>query len=80
VLRDKLVSWLTDSGIGIQIIYPNSIHLQPAYAHLGLGEGSFPVAESSRMELLNLPVFPELTTEEQEYVIDRVRAFFEAQG
>jgi dTDP-4-amino-4,6-dideoxygalactose transaminase len=80
VLRDKLVSWLTDSGIGIQIIYPNSIHLQPAYAHLGLGEGSFPVAESSRMELLNLPVFPELTSEEQEYVIDRVRAFFEAQG
>lgn len=78
--RDKLVSWLTDSGVGIQIIYPNSVHLQPAYAHLGLGEGSFPIAERSRLELLNLPVFPELTDEEQEYVIDRVRAFFETHG
>lgn len=79
-IRDALATWLTDSGVGIQIIYPNSIHLQPAYAHLGLGEGSFPVAERSRLEILNLPVFPELTAEEQGYVIDRVRAFFETRG
>ncbi len=78
--RDALRDWLVSSGIGIQIIYPNSVHLQGAYAHLGLKEGSFPVAERSRFEIINLPVFPELTSEEQEYVIERVLAYYEAHG
>lgn len=78
--RDALRDWLVAAGIGIQIIYPNSVHLQGAYAHLGLKEGSFPVAEQSRFEIINLPVFPELTSEEQEYVIDRVLAYYEAHG
>ena len=76
--RDALRDWLVSAGIGIQVIYPNSIHLQPAYKHLGLGPGSFPVAERARDEVINLPVFPELRDDEQEYVIDRVRAFFGA--
>lgn len=78
--RDALHDYLVNAGIGIQIIYPNSVHLQPAYAHLGLKEGSFPVAERGRLEVLNLPVFPELTHEEQEYVIAQVRAYFEQHG
>lgn len=78
--RDALRDWLVDAGIGIQIIYPNSVHLQPAYAHLGLPEGSFPIAEASRFEILNLPVFPELTDEEQDTVIDRVLAYYEQHG
>lgn len=78
--RDSLVNWLTDVGIGIQIIYPNSIHLMGAYRHLGLPEGSFPVAERGRLEVLILPVFPELTDEEREYVIHHVRAYFEKHG
>jgi dTDP-4-amino-4,6-dideoxygalactose transaminase len=76
--RDALRDWLVSSGIGIQVIYPNSVHLQPAYKHLGLGPGSFPVAELARDEVINLPVFPELRDDEQDYVIDRVRAFFGA--
>jgi dTDP-4-amino-4,6-dideoxygalactose transaminase len=78
--RDALVKWLTDAGIGIQIIYPNSVHLMGAYQHLGLREGSFPVAERSRLEVLVLPVFPELTDEEREYVIHHVRNYFEKHG
>ncbi len=78
--RDALRDWLVNSGIGIQIIYPNSVHLQPAYAHLNLGAGSFPIAEQSTREILALPVFPELREDEQEYVIERVRAYFEAHG
>jgi dTDP-4-amino-4,6-dideoxygalactose transaminase len=78
--RDALLNWLVNAGIGIQIIYPNSVHLQPAYAHLGLGEGSFPVAERGRLEVLNLPVFPELTDDEQDYVIAHVRSYFERHG
>lgn len=75
--RDGLRQWLTDAGIGTQVIYPNGIHLQPAYAHLGLGEGSFPIAEEGRHRVLALPVFPELTEEEQETVIDSIRTYFE---
>lgn len=78
--RDALRDWLVNAGIGIQIIYPNSIHLQDAYAHLNLGEGSFPVAEASRHSIINLPIFPELTDEEQEYVIDHVKAYYEQNG
>jgi dTDP-4-amino-4,6-dideoxygalactose transaminase len=78
--RDALYDWLTKSGIGIQIIYPTSVHLQPAYKHLNLPKGSFPVAEQSHLELINLPVFPELTSEEQDYVIAQVRAYFEQNG
>jgi dTDP-4-amino-4,6-dideoxygalactose transaminase len=78
--RDSLRDWLVNSGIGIQIIYPTSVHLQPAYAHLNLGAGSFPIAEQSSFEILNLPVFPELREDEQEYVIERVRAYYEVNG
>lgn len=78
--RDPLRDWLVNSGIGIQIIYPNSVHLQPAYAHLNLGAGSFPIAEQSTRELLTLPVFPELREDEQEYVIERVREYFAVNG
>jgi len=78
--RDALRDWLVNAGIGIQIIYPNSVHLQPAYQHLNLPAGSFPVAEQGRLEVLNLPVFPELTDEEQEYIIAQVRGYFEQHG
>jgi dTDP-4-amino-4,6-dideoxygalactose transaminase len=78
--RDGLRDWLTAAGIGTQIIYPNCVHLQPAYRHLELEEGSFPVAEAARHEILALPIFPELTDEEQEYVIGSVRAYFERRG
>lgn len=78
--RDALYDWMAKAGVGIQIIYPTSVHLQPAYKHLNLPKGSFPVAEHSHLELINLPVFPELTSDEQEYVIAQVRAFFEQNG
>lgn len=78
--RDALRDWLVNAGIGIQIIYPNSVHLQGAYKHLGLKAGSFPIAERSCSEILSLPVFPELTEAEQEYVIEQVLAYFELHG
>ena len=44
------------------------IHLTPAYAHLGLSAGTFPVAERAASEILSLPLYPHLTFEQQEYV------------
>ena len=51
------------------IYYPIPIHRQPAYAHLGYGEGTFPVTERLCSEVLSLPIFPELTATQQDQVV-----------
>ena len=54
--------------MGAGIHYPTPIHLTPAYAHLGLRAGSFPIAEQAASEILSLPLYPHLTFDQQEYV------------
>ncbi|RMG13904.1 MAG: DegT/DnrJ/EryC1/StrS family aminotransferase [Planctomycetota bacterium] len=71
--RDWLVERLAERGIGTGIHYPRPVHLQPAYAHLGLREGSLPEAERAAREVLSLPMFPELTDAEVERVVRAVR-------
>jgi dTDP-4-amino-4,6-dideoxygalactose transaminase len=59
--RDRVLEGMGRREIACGVHYPTPIHLQPAYAHLGLGPGSFPIAERSAREVLSLPMFPELT-------------------
>jgi len=59
--RDRTISYLKDRGIGSGIHYPTPLHLQPAYAHLGLKKGSFPVAEKVVARIVSLPMYAELT-------------------
>ncbi len=66
--RDELVASLKGQGIEAGIHYPLPLHLQPAYQGLGLGAGSFPVAEAASQQVLSLPLFPELTDQQQERV------------
>lgn len=66
--RDELVASLKAQGIEAGIHYPLPLHLQPAYRHLGLGPGSFPVAEAASQQVLSLPLFPEMTDQQQERV------------
>lgn len=66
--RDRILATLGQRGIACGIHYPKPIHLQVAYAHLGLRAGSFPIAERQAVELLSLPMFPELTSEQVETV------------
>jgi len=73
--RDTLMNALAEEGIQCGIHYPVPIHLQPAYAFLGLGKGSFPVAEQIAKELLSLPMYPELTNEQIAYVALMIRRF-----
>jgi dTDP-4-amino-4,6-dideoxygalactose transaminase len=68
--RDRLRTALEARGIQTGLHYPVPVHLQPAYRHLGLGSGAFPVAERIGRECLTLPLFPELTEDQQERVID----------
>jgi dTDP-4-amino-4,6-dideoxygalactose transaminase len=68
--RDRFMARLAEKGISCGIHYPVPIHLQDAYRFLGLKAGSYPVAEKCADELLSLPMFPELTTEQIAYVAD----------
>jgi dTDP-4-amino-4,6-dideoxygalactose transaminase len=71
--RDWLKQQLQDEGVITIIYYPIPIHRQPAYAELGYGPGSLPVTERLCVEVLSLPIFPELDDEQQERVITTLR-------
>jgi dTDP-4-amino-4,6-dideoxygalactose transaminase len=68
--RDRVLAELNEAGVGAGIHYPQPVHLTGAYAGLGHGEGSFPVAERAAGEILSLPIFPHLTPAQQEHVVD----------
>jgi dTDP-4-amino-4,6-dideoxygalactose transaminase len=74
--RDQLREFLSARRIGTQIYYPLSLHLQKCFRYLGHGEGDFPEAERASREVLALPMFPELTAEEQCYVVENIAEFY----
>jgi dTDP-4-amino-4,6-dideoxygalactose transaminase len=75
--RAGLQSFLTRQGVGTEIYYPLPFHLQPCFQYLGYRPGDFPEAEKAAQEVLALPIFPELTREQQEYVVEKINRYFE---
>ncbi len=73
--RDELKAYLEGCGIESRINYPAPIHLMRGYSFLGYREGSLPVTERLAGEILSLPMYPDLSTEEAERVVDTVRSF-----
>lgn len=67
--RDALVAALQKQGIGVGVHYPIPLHLQPAYRFLELETGSFPVSEQASREALTLPIYAEMTDEQQDEVV-----------
>ncbi|NEP16335.1 MAG: DegT/DnrJ/EryC1/StrS family aminotransferase [Leptolyngbya sp. SIO4C1] len=72
--RDRVRAALQAQGILTMVYYPLPLHHQPVYAELGYGPGSFPQAEQASQQVLSLPMFPELTPEQQERVVYGLKA------
>lgn len=71
--RDAVKAKLQERGIGSGIYYPLSLHMQTCFAYLGYKEGDFPASEMACRKILALPIYPELSAEEVEYVAKTLR-------
>jgi dTDP-4-amino-4,6-dideoxygalactose transaminase len=74
--RDELRNFLAGRRIGTQVYYPVPLHLQKCFPYLGYREGDLPESERASREVLALPMYPELTPDEQRYVVDSIAEFY----
>jgi len=75
--RDELIKYLNENGIPTAVHYPKPLHLQEAFSYLGYKEGDLPVSEKISKEVLSLPMYPEMSEQEQDLVIETIYKFFE---
>lgn len=75
--RDELQKFLAEQGVSTMVYYPQPLHLQPVFKELGYKEGDFPVTEKATKEAISLPMFPELSEEQQNYVVECITKFYQ---
>ena len=76
--RDKLQSFLAENEISTEVYYPLPFHLQECFLDLGGKAGDFPVSETAAEEVLALPVYPGLSRQMQEAVVEKIEEFYQA--
>ncbi len=74
--RDELQEYLRDQGISTEVYYPSPLHVEPAFAYLGYRNGDFPNAEAACREVLAIPIYPELTVDQQQAVVAAISRFY----
>jgi len=74
--RDDLRGFLNDAEIGTEVYYPVPMHLQDCFSDLGYKKGDFPEAEHAALHTVALPIYPELSDDQIEYVVEKVKAFY----
>jgi dTDP-4-amino-4,6-dideoxygalactose transaminase len=72
--RDRILQDLNENGVRAAIHYPVPVHLQPAFRYLGYAPGDFPVAEAAAGQILSLPLYPQITLEQQQRVAQAIRS------
>lgn len=78
--RDELREYLASKGVATAIYYPLALHLQKCFDSLGYKRGDFPETEKATTEVLALPVYPELSSDQQEYIVACIKEFYEAES
>ncbi len=71
--RDSIMNHLNEKGIDSRVFYPIPLHLQPCFSYLGYRKGNFPESEKAAQEIFSLPVYPELTHEQMDYVVKSIK-------
>jgi dTDP-4-amino-4,6-dideoxygalactose transaminase len=74
--RDAMIEHLNKSGVPNAVHYPIPLHLQPAFSFLGLKQGDFPAAEEAASQVFSLPIYPEITTAQQDRVVEAIKEFY----
>lgn len=74
--RDDLRGFLSDAGIGTEVYYPLPLHLQACFSDLNYKNGDFPESEYAALHTLALPIYPELSDDQMEYVVEKIKAFY----
>lgn len=74
--RNELQAFLKEQGVATMIYYPLPLHVQPVFDNLGYKEGDLPETEKAAKEALSLPMYPELSSENQEYVVRKIVEFY----
>jgi dTDP-4-amino-4,6-dideoxygalactose transaminase len=75
--RERLRAHLQERGVGTEVYYPVPLHLQPCFRGLGYSAGAFPAAEAAASDVLALPIYGELSEDQQFWVVEAIREFFQ---
>ena len=74
--RDGLMKHLKDKGVGAAIYYPLPLHLQECFKDLGYRTGDLPATEQAAAEVLSIPIYPELTAPQKDYVVETIKSYY----